>query len=159
MPRRREVPKRKILPDPKFHDRMVAKFCNIIMTGGKKSTAEQIVYGAFDIIQERFKEDAIEQPIFFLVAIVDRAHHAGRVTLLQKQPPQFRKEKRRLAPRTAKAFQQQVTEKIAMVKSLAANRLICKIGRAQWRGRLISKTRGAQMRFEYFANGLQSLAE
>ena len=60
MPRRREVPKRKILPDPKFHDRLVNKFCNIVMRDGKKSTAEQIVYGAFDIIQERFKEDAIE---------------------------------------------------------------------------------------------------
>jgi small subunit ribosomal protein S7 len=60
MPRRREVPKRKILPDPKFHDRTVAKFCNIVMKGGKKSTAEHIVYGAFDVIQERFKEDPIE---------------------------------------------------------------------------------------------------
>ncbi|MFO0683499.1 MAG: 30S ribosomal protein S7 [Sandaracinus sp.] len=60
MPRRREVPKRRILPDPKYHDRMVAKFCNIIMKGGKKSTAEHIVYGAFDVIQNRFKEDAIE---------------------------------------------------------------------------------------------------
>ena len=60
MPRRREVPKRKILPDPKFHDRMVAKFCNIIMKGGKKSTAEHIVYGAFDVIQSRYKEDPIE---------------------------------------------------------------------------------------------------
>jgi small subunit ribosomal protein S7 len=60
MPRRREVPKRRILPDPKYHDRMVAKFCNILMKGGKKSTAEHIVYGAFDVIQNRFKEDAIE---------------------------------------------------------------------------------------------------
>jgi len=60
MPRRREVPKRKILPDPKFHDRLVNKFCNIVMKGGKKSTAEHIVYGAFDVIQERFKEDPIE---------------------------------------------------------------------------------------------------
>ena len=60
MPRRREVPKRKILPDPKFHDRMVAKFCNVVMKGGKKNTAEGIVYGAFDIIQARYKEDPIE---------------------------------------------------------------------------------------------------
>ena len=60
MPRRREVPKRRILPDPKYHDRMVAKFCNVVMKGGKKSTAEHIVYGAFDVIQNRFKEDAIE---------------------------------------------------------------------------------------------------
>jgi small subunit ribosomal protein S7 len=60
MPRRREVPKRKILPDPKYRDRMVAKFCNILMLGGKKSTAEQILYGAFDIIVARYKEDPLE---------------------------------------------------------------------------------------------------
>ena len=60
MPRRREVPKRKILPDPKFHDRLVNKFCNIVMRDGKKSTAEHIVYGAFDVIQSRYKEDPIE---------------------------------------------------------------------------------------------------
>ncbi len=60
MPRRREVPKRKIIPDPKYRDRMVAKFCNILMVGGKKSTAEKIVYGAFDIIEQRYKEDPLE---------------------------------------------------------------------------------------------------
>ena len=60
MPRRREVPKRKILPDPKFHDRMIAKFCNVVMKDGKKSTAEHIVYGALDVIGNRYKEDPIE---------------------------------------------------------------------------------------------------
>jgi len=60
MPRRREVPKRKITPDPKFRDRMVAKFVNILMIQGKKSTAERILYGAFDIIGERYKEEPIE---------------------------------------------------------------------------------------------------
>jgi len=60
MPRRREVPKRKIIPDPKFRDRMVAKFVNVLMTGGKRSTAEKIIYGAFDIIEARYKEDPIE---------------------------------------------------------------------------------------------------
>jgi small subunit ribosomal protein S7 len=60
MPRRREVPKRKILPDPKYHDRMVAKFCNVVMRRGKKSLAERIVYGAFDVIGNRYKEDPIE---------------------------------------------------------------------------------------------------
>lgn len=60
MPRRREVPKRRILPDPKYGDRMLAKFCNILMLDGKKSTAEHIVYGALDIIQERYKEDPLE---------------------------------------------------------------------------------------------------
>ncbi len=60
MPRRREVPKRRILPDPKYGDRMVAKCCNIMMVDGKKSTAEHIVYGALDIIAQRYKEDPLE---------------------------------------------------------------------------------------------------
>jgi len=60
MPRRREVPKRIILPDPKFHDRLVAKFINALMLGGKKSTAEQIVYGAFDLIKERSGDEPVE---------------------------------------------------------------------------------------------------
>ena len=53
MPRRREVPKRVILPDPKFGDQLVAKFVNNVMVDGKKSTAEQIVYGAFAIVADR----------------------------------------------------------------------------------------------------------
>jgi len=60
MPRRGEVPKHKTIPDPKYKDRSVAKMMNTIMVSGKKSTAESIVYGAFDIIQERFKEDPLE---------------------------------------------------------------------------------------------------
>jgi len=60
MPRRREVPKREILPDPKFGDIEVAKFINVIMLGGKKSVAEQIVYGAFGHIKEKFGKDPIE---------------------------------------------------------------------------------------------------
>jgi small subunit ribosomal protein S7 len=60
MPRRGEVPKRKIIPDPKFKDRLVAKMTNTVMLGGEKAIAEGIVYGAFDIIQERFKEDPLE---------------------------------------------------------------------------------------------------
>lgn len=60
MPRRREVPKRKALPDPKYGDRLVAKFINGIMLRGKKSTAESILYGALDIIETRYKEDPLE---------------------------------------------------------------------------------------------------
>ncbi len=60
MPRRREVPKRKIIPDPKYKDKLVAKFMNALMLDGKKSTAEGIMYGAFDIIEQRFKQDALE---------------------------------------------------------------------------------------------------
>ena len=53
MPRRREVAKRKVLPDPKYGDRIVAKFMNTVMMSGKKSTAEKIVYSAFDLIGEK----------------------------------------------------------------------------------------------------------
>ena len=60
MARRRDIPKRKILPDPKFRDRLVAKFTNVLMYDGKRSTAESIVYGAFDVIQERYKADALD---------------------------------------------------------------------------------------------------
>ncbi len=60
MPRRREVPKRRIIPDPKYKDKLVSKFTNTLMLGGKKATAEGILYGAFDVIQERHKEDPIE---------------------------------------------------------------------------------------------------
>jgi small subunit ribosomal protein S7 len=60
MSRRREVPKRKITPDPKYKDKLVAKFTNCLMLNGKKSVSESILYGAFDIIQSRFKEDPIE---------------------------------------------------------------------------------------------------
>jgi len=60
MPRRREVPKRKIIPDPKFKDKLVSKFNNTLMSSGKKSTAEGILYGALDIIRDRFKEEPLE---------------------------------------------------------------------------------------------------
>ena len=60
MPRRRDVPKRKITPDPKFKDKLVAKFTNCIMSDGKKSVAEGILYGAFDVIQARHKEEPLE---------------------------------------------------------------------------------------------------
>jgi len=60
MPRRREVAKRVILPDPKYHDRLVAKFVNSLMLDGKKSVAENIVYGAFDLIKERTGEEPVE---------------------------------------------------------------------------------------------------
>ncbi len=60
MPRRREVPKREILPDPKFRDQTVTKFVNVIMKDGKKSVAESILYGALDIIQDRVKRDPLD---------------------------------------------------------------------------------------------------
>ncbi len=60
MPRRREVPKREILPDPKFGDQQVSKFINMIMRNGKKSVAEKIMYHALDTVAERSKQDSVE---------------------------------------------------------------------------------------------------
>ncbi len=66
MPRKGEVPKRKVLPDPKFTDapvdmrRRISKFVNTVMSDGKKSTAEHIVYRAFDLVAERAKDDPIK---------------------------------------------------------------------------------------------------
>jgi small subunit ribosomal protein S7 len=60
MPRRREVPKRKVLPDPLYHDVDVTKFMNNVMQDGKKSTAERIVYGAFEVIHERTREEPLK---------------------------------------------------------------------------------------------------
>ena len=60
MPRRREVPKRDILPDPKFGNIEVSKFVNTIMMSGKKSVAERIVYGAFEAIAAKTGKDPVQ---------------------------------------------------------------------------------------------------
>jgi small subunit ribosomal protein S7 len=60
MPRRREVPKREILPDPKYSNVDVSKFVNVLMTRGKKSVAERIVYGALNSIKSKSGKDPIE---------------------------------------------------------------------------------------------------
>ena len=60
MPRRREVPKRVILPDPKYNDKTVAKLINILMVGGKKSVAESILYHALDIVADKTGEEAVK---------------------------------------------------------------------------------------------------
>ncbi|MAI92000.1 30S ribosomal protein S7 [Ponticaulis sp.] len=60
MSRRHRAEKREVLPDPKFGDLVLSKFMNQIMVDGKKSTAERIVYGALDIVEERAKRDPIE---------------------------------------------------------------------------------------------------
>ncbi|MFH0901114.1 MAG: 30S ribosomal protein S7 [Pseudomonadota bacterium] len=66
MPRKGEVPKRKVLPDPKYTDappemrRRITKFINTVMTRGKKAIAESVVYGAFGIVADRAKDDPIK---------------------------------------------------------------------------------------------------
>ena len=57
MPRRRVIGQRKILPDPKFGSELLAKFINVVMVAGKKSTAESIVYTALDILAQRSGKD------------------------------------------------------------------------------------------------------
>ena len=67
MPRRREVPKREILPDPKFGNVELSKFMNVIMEGGKKAVAERIIYGALELIEKKHPDkDPLEA---FTVAI------------------------------------------------------------------------------------------
>jgi small subunit ribosomal protein S7 len=60
MPRRREVPKRTIIPDAKYNSKLVAKFIASIMRDGKKSVAESLFYGAFDIIEDKTKGDPLK---------------------------------------------------------------------------------------------------
>jgi small subunit ribosomal protein S7 len=60
MPRRREVPKREILPDPKFGSVDLSKFVNVVMIEGKKAVAERIIYGALDQITKKSGKNAIE---------------------------------------------------------------------------------------------------
>ncbi len=59
MSRRHSAEKREIIPDPKFGDVVVTKFMNSVMYDGKKSTAERIVYGAFEVIEQRAKTDPL----------------------------------------------------------------------------------------------------
>ncbi|KXS55793.1 MAG: 30S ribosomal protein S7 [Candidatus Adiutrix intracellularis] len=60
MPRRRDVSKREIAPDPKYGSKLAARFINNLLRKGKKSTAERIFYGAIDIIAEKTKDDPLK---------------------------------------------------------------------------------------------------
>ena len=59
MPRKGAVSKREILPDPKYHDRLVSKFVNSMMEDGKRSVAERLLYSALDVVAERAKDEAL----------------------------------------------------------------------------------------------------
>ena len=60
MPRRGNVPKREILPDPMYNSVLVTKLVNSIMLDGKKGVAQKVVYGAFDIIKEKTEKEPLE---------------------------------------------------------------------------------------------------
>ena len=69
MSRRAQAPVRTILPDPKFHNEMLAKFMNVVMKSGKKSAAERIIYGALDRIAEKTGKPAAEAVNVLSVAL------------------------------------------------------------------------------------------
>ena len=98
MARRREAVKRKILPDPKFNDLLVARFINNLLKQGKKSIAEGIFYGALDSVGEKTKEDPIK---VFKKAIDNVSPHlevkSRRVGGATYQVPVEVKENRRIA--------------------------------------------------------------
>lgn len=60
MPRRHSAPPRDVLPDPVYSSTLLAKFVNSLMSSGKKSTAQRITYGAFDIIKDKTGEDPLK---------------------------------------------------------------------------------------------------
>ncbi len=76
MPRRREVPKRQILPDPLYNSQLVSKFVNVLMKDGKKSIAERILYDALDTIKERTGE---EDPVAVFQKAIDNVKPAVEV--------------------------------------------------------------------------------
>ena len=95
MPRRREVTKREILPDPKYKNALVARFINNVMERGKKSVAEGIFYGAMDLIQQRTQEDPLRGGGF---TGIDVGHDADVPRFFQLPPigqwiPSSKKEK------------------------------------------------------------------
>lgn len=70
MSRRREIQKRRTLPDPKFKSPLVSKFVNTVMMSGKKSTAEHIVYGALEVLREKIPN---EDPLTVFTQAIDNA--------------------------------------------------------------------------------------
>ncbi len=121
MPRRREVNKREILPDPKYKSALVARFVNNVMKRGKKSTAERILYHAFTIIQDKTKEDPLklfEKALNNVKPIIEvKSRRVGGATY--QVPTEVRPERRTaLAIRWLIAYSAERTEK-SMVEKLA----------------------------------------
>ena len=137
MPRRREVPKRDVLPDPKYNSKLVAKFMNNVMRRGKKSLAEQIFYGALDLIEQRSKQDPLEvfhKALDNVRPIIEvKSRRVGGATY--QVPVEVRNERRdALAMRWIINYSKQRSEK-TMVQKLAGELLDA----AQSRGGSVKK--------------------
>ncbi len=122
MPRRREVTKREILPDPKYKNALAAKFINNVMRQGKKSVAEGMLYRALDIIQERAKEDPLklfEKSVNNVKPVIEvKSRRVGGATY--QVPTEVRPERRTaLAIRWLIAYAKERSEK-SMEEKLAA---------------------------------------
>ena len=138
MPRRREVPKREILPDPKFANVTLAKFVNILMVDGKKSVAEKIIYDALDLIAERQTEDPLvvfEQALENIKPVVEvKSRRVGGATY--QVPVEVRATRRvALAMRWLVEYSRQRSEK-SMMQRLAGEILDA----AEKKGGAIRKT-------------------
>lgn len=125
MPRKGKVPKRDVLPDPKYHSKLVSKFVHGIMWEGKKSVAENILYGAFDIMAKRTSEDALrlfERAVDNVKPILEvRSRRVGGSTY--QVPVEIRPERRQaLAIRWLIKFSRSRGEK-SMREKLAAELL------------------------------------
>ena len=122
MPRRREVTKREILPDPKYKSALAAKFVNNVMRQGKKSVAERMLYRALDIIQERAKEDPLklfEKSVNNVKPVIEvKSRRVGGATY--QVPTEVRPERRTaLAIRWLISYARERSEK-SMEEKLAA---------------------------------------
>ena len=122
MPRRREVPKRKVNPDPKYADRLVTKFINVLMYEGKKSTAERIFYAAMDLVENRTSQPGVnifKQALTNLKPVVEvKSRRVGGATY--QVPVEVRPERRTaLAMRWLISYSRDRNEK-SMAEKLAA---------------------------------------
>jgi small subunit ribosomal protein S7 len=137
MARRGEIPKRKVLPDPKYRDRLVSKFTNVLMLQGKRSVAEGIVYGALNVIQDRYKADSLDTFRKALDAckpkVEVRSRRVGGATY--QVPVEVRQDRRvALAMRWLASYSRDRGEK-TMVERLAAELMDA----AQGRGGAVKK--------------------
>jgi len=122
MPRKGQVPKRNILPDPKYRSELVSKFINCMMKEGKKSVSESIVYRAFDMIEKKTKEPPLkvfEKAMENIQPIIEvKSRRVGGSTY--QVPVEVRKTRRKaLGIRWLIAFARKRSEK-TMAERLAA---------------------------------------
>ena len=117
MPRRREVPKREILPDPKFGSVELAKFMNVVMLDGKKAVAERIVYGALEQVATKTGKEPIEVFSTAINNIADRR---------SEEPPRWRCQlPRRLKCAPCAAWPWLCVGSVKPPRSVARSRWIC----------------------------------